>query len=226
MPFKPPTKLSLPSFTHHARALHALHRPILTAPKPTPFVPDAPTFLTLIGRNMSAHASKIPSWEALFSLTSAQLKEAGVEPARARKYLLWWRERFRQGTIGIGGDCAHVKDGVAELRITEVDSGRPADAKATLTKGAGRRRVVVNTRSKEDGGDETQMGTVIGQVRIAQGFAIAGRGIQALQGEVGAARLQVQEGLWEQKQGHKVDGGERRRAEVRYKRKVAEKRAR
>merc|ERR1711964_946285 len=58
--------------TTQARCLHqrVKAKPI---PKPTPFVPNSGTFLTLIGRNLSQHASKIPSWRALFSLTSAQL---------------------------------------------------------------------------------------------------------------------------------------------------------
>lgn len=240
------TLLRLPT---SSRALHSLHKPILPIPRPTPFVPDAATFLTLIGRNLSSHAAKIPSWEALFTLSSAQLKEAGLEPARARRYLLWWRTRYRAGIMGIGGDCAQVRDGVAELRIAEVASRAPRDARATVSRSAGTRRVVVNVpptvalpedpaaAEKQPEGDaeggiasvqavDLEDATVVKQVRIAQGFAIAGTGVQPVKGHVGVARLKVQEGLWEQKQGHKVDGGERRQAEVRYKRKVAEKKAR
>jgi hypothetical protein len=39
------------------------------------------------------------------------------------------------------------------------------------------------------------------------------------------ARLTVTEGMWEDRRGHKVDGGERRRAMVRFKRGVAERKA-
>lgn len=40
------------------------------------------------------------------------------------------------------------------------------------------------------------------------------------------AKIVVKEGLWEDRRGHKIDGGERRRAEVRAKRRGEEKRAR
>ena len=36
------------------------------------------------------------------------------------------------------------------------------------------------------------------------------------------ARIRLREGIWEEKRGHKVDGGERRKAEVRAKRRAAE----
>ena len=36
------------------------------------------------------------------------------------------------------------------------------------------------------------------------------------------ARIRLQEGIWEVRRGHKVDGGERRKAEVRAKRRAAE----
>ncbi|KAK3197029.1 hypothetical protein GRF29_1536g312454 [Pseudopithomyces chartarum] len=108
------TAASLPK-THVRNLQHSI--PIRPAPKPTPFIPDHTSFLTAIGRGLSAHAAKIPSWEALFTLSSHQLKELGVEPARSRKYLLHWREKFRNGEYGIGGDCQHVTDGVAELKL-------------------------------------------------------------------------------------------------------------
>ncbi|KAI9695140.1 MAG: hypothetical protein M1820_008908, partial [Bogoriella megaspora] len=94
--------------------------PRAPVPPPTPFCPDPSTFLTLIGRSLSQHSSKIPTWESLFSLSSTQLRDLGVEPARARRYLLWWRERFRKGLFGVGGDMREVENGVAELRIVEV----------------------------------------------------------------------------------------------------------
>ncbi|KAF6225953.1 hypothetical protein HO173_012676 [Letharia columbiana] len=98
--------------SHCLRHLHArasASQP--PTPQPTPFVPDASTFLKLIGRNLSQHAGKIPTWQSLFSLTSTQLRELGVEPARTRRYLLWWRDRFRKGIFGVGGDLRNVKDG-------------------------------------------------------------------------------------------------------------------
>lgn len=249
---RPQTVLHLATTTttpQSTRCLHRLHAPTLPIPRPTPFVPDVPTFLTLIGRNLSAQSPKIPSWDALFSLSSAQLREAGIEPPRARRYLLWWRDRFRNGIAGVGGDLREVKDGVAELRVVEVESARAMDARATLTKGAGRRRVVVNVAptvslpidpaaaatSAEDAppSRNTEVPAVydvndvkaIRGVKIVHGTTIAGTGVEPVKGHQGVARLKVREGLWEQTRGHKVDGGERRRAEVRYKRAIAEKKA-
>jgi hypothetical protein len=217
-------------------------------PRQTPFVPDVPTFLTLIGRNLSQHASKIPSWEALFSLSSEQLKESGIEPARARRYLLWWRERFRNGLGGIGKDLQHVRDGKAELKIVEVPSQRPIDRMATLTKSAGMRKMIVNTLPSstiESAANEGEVSEAdvssaitlrapppqispsqakpVDGVKIYHGTAIGGRGVHSLKGHQGVAVLKVQEGLWEQRRGHKVDGGERRKAEVRAKRRTQER---
>ncbi|KAF2764804.1 hypothetical protein EJ03DRAFT_346040 [Teratosphaeria nubilosa] len=229
------------------RTLHRLNTPTLRIPRPTPFVPDVPTFLTLIGRGLSAQAAKIPSWDALFSLTSDQLKDAGVEPARARRYLLWWRERFRNGIHGIGGDMKEVKDGVAELRIVEVQSSAKIDEAATLTKSKGMRKIIVNTpptvslppdpaNPAPEAEDETitpppvlpkgltaKTAPKLGGVKIVQGSTVGGRGVEYVKGHLGVARLKVQEGLWEERRGHKVDGGERRKAEVRYKRAAAQK---
>ncbi|KAI7488329.1 hypothetical protein KC351_g2052 [Hortaea werneckii] len=254
---RPSMLLNLPQPTRiftclQCRSLHRLHAPTQRIPKPTPFVPDVQTFLTLIGRKLSAHSAKIPSWEALFSLSGQQLREAGVEPARARRYLMWWRERFRNGITGVGGDLKKVKDGIAELRVMEVPSSRPMDREATLTKGAGMRKVVVNVPATvalppdpakaapeaEEGreGEPAPARAVappvsfnakdvhaINGVKIVQANNIAGTGVEPVKGHQGVARLKVKEGLWEQRRGHKVDGGERRRAEVRYKRRVQEK---
>ncbi|QIW96855.1 hypothetical protein AMS68_002373 [Peltaster fructicola] len=216
-------------------------------PALTPFVPDTETFLTLIGRKMSQHAAKIPSWQALFSLSSEQLRESGIEPPRARRYLMWWRDRYRHGIMGIGGDLKEVTNGIAELRVVQVPSKRGIDQAATLTKDAGMRKVIVNTplsiAAPEDPANpreklpdeiglvplevvQTAEATAIAGVKIVAGDMIAGRGIEYIKGHPSVARLRVQEGLWEQRRGHKVDGGERRKAEVRAKRRAAERKAR
>ncbi|KAK5122392.1 hypothetical protein LTR85_003976 [Meristemomyces frigidus] len=254
---RPSTLLSLPSPTRtftclQCRTLHRLHAPTLRAPRPTPFVPDVQTFLTLIGRDLSKHAAKIPSWEALFSLSGQQLRESGVEPARARRYLLWWRERFRNGITGIGGDLKEVKDGVAELRVVEVPSERLFDQTPTLTKSAGMRKMIINVpptvalppdpaNPSAAEGQESEPAPVratapspkidsksvlpVAGVKLVQANTIGGTGIEPIKGHQGVARLRVKEGLWEQRRGHKVDGGERRKAEVRYKRRAQERKA-
>jgi hypothetical protein len=183
-------------------------------PAPIPFVPDVETFLTVIGRGLKAHASKFPTWDALFTLTSDQLRELGVEPPRTRRYLLRWRQRFREGKFGIGGDIKHVENGTALLKIKETD-------KTPLV----RLRHVVNVPPGTKKLDEVSPSDMI---RVG-GFTVQGVrtivGPYALPLKYGGARLTVTEGMWEDRRGHKVDGGERRRAEIRFKRRVAERKA-
>jgi len=205
-------------------------------PSPTPFVPDVQTFLTLIGRDMSKFASKIPSWEKLFTLSSAELRDMGIEPARQRRYLLRQREKFRRGQYGPGGDLEHVVDGVAQLRVVEVPvepkNTEGGDGKSTCTVTAsatlspGMKRVIVNlppdaTEYKHDPSKPLKK---FADMKIHHGFMIKGPYLQPIKGTNGSAALiRVQEGMWEDKQGHKVDGGERRRAEVRAKRRAEER---
>ncbi len=196
-------------------------------PSPTPFVPDHQTFLTLIGRNLSQHAAKIPSWEALFSYSSSQLRNLGVEPARSRRYLLRWREKFRNGEYGMGGDLKEVANGVGELRVVEVPiparSQTGGDAVATATSSPGKRKVVVNVPqgAAAPAGFLEEVKPVEG-VKVYGAYRIKGPHVQPAKGKV--ARIAVQEGLWLDRRGHKVDGGERRKAEVRAKRRGEEKR--
>lgn len=193
--------------------------PVPKIPPPTPFVPNVQTFLTLIGRGLGQHASKFPTWESLFSLTSEQLRELGIEPPRTRRYLLQWRQRFRRRQYGVGGDLQHVKGGAALLRVLEL---------GTFTK----RRYVVNvppdTQSLADL-DPSQMSRVTGYkvqgARTIVGPYALPLPLQATPlSEGGAARVTVTEGMWEFRRGRKIDGGERRRTEVRYKKRIAERR--
>jgi len=63
-------------------------------------------------------------------------------------------------------------------------------------------------------------------MKVYRGSIVKGPFIQALKGTNGAAAIvRVTEGMWEDKRGHKVDGGERRRAEVRAKKRSAERKA-
>lgn len=202
-------------------------------PKPIPFIPDHTAFLSAIGRGLSAHATKIPSWEALFTLTSPQLKELGVEPARSRRYLLHWREKFRNGEYGIGGDCQHVTDGVAELQVVQApvapnpalgNTISPRSAMATATRDPGTRKFVVNIPAgAEAPAEPVEKLNKVSGVILKGANTIKGSYIEPVKGSNGLrARLRLQEGIWEVRRGHKVDGGERRRAEVRAKRRAAE----
>ncbi|KAH0536526.1 hypothetical protein FGG08_006599 [Glutinoglossum americanum] len=219
-----PLTKSTPQCVRHCRQYASK----VTIPSPTPFVPDVQTFLTLIGRDLNQHAAKIPSWEALFSLTSAELRELGIDPARTRRYLLQCRKKFREGQFGVGGDLQEVVDGVAELRVVEQpvpqDSTTPTRI-GTATRAPGTRKIVVNVPP----GSTTpkvplEEAKPVEHMKIVGAYTIKGPHIQPLKGTRGsAATLAVKEGLWEVKRGHKIDGGERRQAEVRAKRRAAER---
>jgi len=206
------TKLprTLPSLNlpHQRQCVRNLHSslPLPPVPQPTPFVPDASTFLTLIGRQLSKHAPKITTWESLFNLSSTQLRELGVEPARSRRYLLWWRDKFRRGEYGVGGDLESVVEGVGEVRVKE----KPVGEKV--------KKVVINTPPGAEERDVLE-GKVDG--RVVKGLKVRGAGtivgsfVEPVKGTGGSmARLKVKEGMWEVRRGHKVHGGERRRKNV------------
>ncbi|CAF9938006.1 hypothetical protein IMSHALPRED_000623 [Imshaugia aleurites] len=210
----------------HARA--SASQPSI--PQPTPFVPDASTFLKLIGRNLSQHVGKIPTWQSLFSLTSPQLRELGVEPARARRYLLWWRDRFRKGIFGVGGDLKNVKDGGAELRVVEVPVAKAAVSKSRSTSMAiglpRTKRMIINEPPEvmKKSPSSQDLKTVDG-MKLVGVRTIVGPYVQHVKGTRGSvATIKVQEGMWEVRRGLKVDGGERRKVQVRRKRLLEERR--
>lgn len=207
---RPSTTIHQTIQTRHAHQ-QASKAPII--PSPTPFVPDVKTFLTLIGRGLSSHTAKFPTWEALFSLTSPQLRELGIEPPRTRRYLIHWREKFRLGQFGPGGDIKHVEDGRAKLAVLEVERG-PLDYSRHVV------NVPVDKKPEEVPAEE--------RVSV-DGYHVEGSNVvgpYALPMKGGrAAVVAVTEGMWEEKRGRKIDGGERRRAEVRFKRRVAERKA-
>ncbi|CAK7197683.1 telomere length regulation protein [Sporothrix eucalyptigena] len=214
-------------------------------PSPIPLVPDVATFLSVIGRNMKQHTAKFPSWEALFTLTSTQLRELGIEPARDRRYLLSWIQRFRDGRFGIAGDFQFVRNGVAELRVSEsVDPENPlvvrkfvlnvpvppeaqtaAEGEAAAEGGEGEALAAENAPAEVNQDYDLNAQPVrIHGYRVVGAKAIAGPYALPLKNQAGS-RVTVVEGMWEHKRGRKIDGGERRRAEVRFKRQVAERRA-
>ncbi|KAL2259406.1 hypothetical protein VTK26DRAFT_6922 [Humicola hyalothermophila] len=206
--------VTAPGLRTQARWMHKSTQPQLPlVPAPIPLVPDVETFLTVIGRGLKQHASKFPTWEALFTLTSDQLRELGLEPPRTRRYLLRWRQRFREGKFGIGGDLKYVENGVAELKIHEIQHNPLVRSRHVVN-------VPPNTKVEDIPPSEL--------VRV-RGYKVQGVrtivGPYALPLKNGGARVTVTEGMWEDRRGHKVDGGERRRAEVRFKRRVAERKA-
>lgn len=156
-----------------------------------------------------------------------------MEPARSRRYLLDWREKFRNGEYGIGGDCKHVTDGVAELKVVEAlvapnpqlgNTISPRSAAASATRDPGTRKFVVNLPVGAEAPVEPVESLPRVQGVIIKGAkTIKGSYVEPVKGAEGLkARIRLQEGIWEVRRGHKVDGGERRKAEVRAKRRAAE----
>lgn len=192
------------------RCLHssklAVPRPV---PPPIPIVPDPESFLRIIGRNLSQYSDKFPTWEALFTLTSPELKEIGIEPARSRRYLLQWLRRYREGKFGPGGDFQHVQDGKAILSVLH-------DLKTDKKK-------VVNVPAGGDAPVSAEQGSSVQGYRVRGANKISGPYATPIGN--GKSQVIVTEGMWEFRQGQKVDGGERRKAEVRFKRRVAERKA-
>ncbi|KAF7513806.1 hypothetical protein GJ744_007857 [Endocarpon pusillum] len=242
-----PSQHGLPRALHLHPLSPRAHAPP-SPPAPIPFVPDHATFLKLIGRSLSKYAPKFSSWEELFNLSSRQLRERGIEPARDRRYLLRWREKYRKGEFGIGGDMRFVEDGVGTLRVVEVPKRKPQvqpppAAAADSTDGGSTRtttppttplvtRLILNLPAGEteptkalDKGQSTFDLRKVAGVKLVNGYMIQGPYVQPTKGSNGSvATLKVQEGLWEHRRGHKVDGGERRKAEVRFKRGVEQRR--
>jgi hypothetical protein len=116
----------------------------------------------------------------------------------------------------------YIQDGFAELRIVEVPRSDTTASTATLSPGM--RKIVVNVPAGGSAEDIPleQLKPVKG-VKIKSGNTITGQYVLQMKGK--KAKIEVKEGLWEIRQGRKIDGGERRQAEVRAKRRGEERRA-
>jgi len=183
-------------------------------PPKIPFCPDVKTFLTLIGRNLSQHADKIPTWRGLFGLRGEQMRKMGIEPPRTRRYLLRKLQQYRQGQYGVGGDLKYVEDGKAEVRVVQVPIVvHKQNPTATLSPGM--KRWVVNVPPGVDVESAPKEQLVrIRSVHIRGADTVAGSHYTPIKGG-GGAKIAVTEGLWEDRRGRKIDGGERRAAETR-----------
>jgi hypothetical protein len=203
------------------RFLHKT-RPAPPIPAPRPFVPDVHTFLTLIGRGLNKYSTKFPSWDALFSLTSPQLKELGIEPARDRRYLLSWMDRYRKGAVGPGGDFQYVKNGEAILKVATPPASGLQSARYAVN--VPHVDVEADAGAAAPGVTEAEKLIRPAGYRVAGLRTIVGPRVQQLSNQNGAV-VKVGEGMWEHRRGRKIDGGERRQAEVRFKKRSQERRA-
>lgn len=126
-----------------------------------------------------------------------------------------------------------MADGVAELQVVQATvPPNPAlgntissrTATATATRDPGTRKFVVNAPVGAEAPNEPPATLPRVHGVIVQGArTIKGSFVEPVKGSEGLkARIRLQEGIWEERRGHKVDGGERRKAEVRAKRRAAE----
>lgn len=127
-------------------------------------------------------------------------------------------QRYRRGALGPGGDFEFVKDGEAILKVATPPASVVSDAKW-----------VVNVPHSQEPEAEAPTSESSALPR-PKGYTV--RGLKSIAGpyatplpEGAGAVVKVTEGMWEQRRGRKIDGGERRRAEVRFKRRSAERRA-
>lgn len=120
-----------------------------------------------------------------------------------------------------------VVDGTGEIKIIEVpfsSTAKDGAVTATLTSSPGMRKVVVNVPAGQDRPSvPLEKVKPVSMVKIIRSGIIAGPKIEAVAGRPGVAKIVAKEGLWEQRRGHKIDGGERRKAEVRSKRRAEER---
>ena len=146
--------------------------------------------------------------------------------------------------FGVGGDFQYVRNGEARVKVVEVPvSNTEVGNTSTQSTGLMRtRKVVVNTppppppSPTEDAEAAKQPQSQsqpplnpttlppISHLKVVGARTIVGPYIKTVKGTRGAeAIVSVQEGMWEVRRGVKVDGGERRKAQVRRKRLLEER---
>jgi hypothetical protein len=111
------------------------------------------------------------------------------------------------------------------VEVPKIVSGEAVDTIATATKTPGTRKMIVNIPPEAEPSEipPEQLKPIKG-FKIVGAHTIVGPHVQPVKGG-NAAKVIVKEGLWEERRGHKVDGGERRKAEVRAKRRSEERKA-
>lgn len=145
--------------------------------------------------------------------------------------------------FGVGGDFRYVRNGEARVKVVEVPvPNAGVGDTSTLSGGLMRmKKMVVNTppppspATEEDGQEnaatkQSQSQPQSDSLKPVEGMKVVGARtivgpyIKTVKGTRGAeAIVRVQEGMWEVRRGVKVDGGERRKAQVRRKRLLEER---
>ena len=116
-------------------------------------------------------------------------------------------------------------DAVAQVRVVEVPVSKASDsAMAASTGMSAKKKLVVNLPPETPvRGLRLEEAMPVGGMKVVGAHTIVGPYIEPVKGTGGSvATIKVQEGMWEIKRGHKVDGGERRKVQVRRKRRMEE----
>ncbi len=129
----------------------------------------------------------------------------------------------------MGGDLKNVRDGEAELRLVEVPLRNAAIPNAPTTSTATglprMKRMIVNEPEEalKQNIDYRELKAVEG-MKVLGARTIVGPYVQPVKGTSGSvATIKIHEGMWEIRRGVKVDGGERRKVQVRRKRLLQER---
>lgn len=106
-----------------------------------------------------------------------------------------------------------MEDGKADLKILESDKDAVNPHKYVVNVPAGRsvKECTLDELSRVRGFKVQGAKTIVGPYALP---------LKDCEG----ARITITEGMWEDRRGRKIDGGERRRTEVRYKKRIAERR--
>lgn len=121
----------------------------------------------------------------------------------------------------------NVMDAAAQLRVIEVARSKVSDSiTAAPARIPVKKKLVVNL-APDAPVQGLRLGEVdpVGEMKVVGAHTIVGPYIQPVKGTGGSvATIKVEEGMWEVRRGHKVDGGERRKVQVRRKRRLEENR--
>ena len=137
---------------------------------------------------------------------------------------------------GVGGDFQYVRDGEARIKVVEIPIlNAEIGSTHTSTQSGGlvrMKKVVVNTPAAAEEEKEVgkQQQLELDKLKPVEGMKVVGARtivgpfVKAVKGSRGGeAVVRVQEGMWEVRRGIKVDGGERRKLQVRRKRLLEER---
>ena len=90
-------------------------------PQPTKEIPDVPAFLNRIGHNTAEYAEAFPTWDALFTSSSKEMKAAGID-VKPRKYILHQVENYRKAAF-LENDPKAVFESIEEIKLHPKKNG-------------------------------------------------------------------------------------------------------